>query len=80
MYHVYVIKSLQCFDMFYVGYTTDLNQRLVAHNSGWSIHTAKYMPWELVMYLSFSSKHKAAEFERYLKSQSGRAFMKKRLL
>jgi hypothetical protein len=30
------------------------------------------------MYLSFSEQSKAKEFEKYLKSQSGRAFAKKR--
>ncbi len=65
--------------MFYVGYTTNLEQRLETHNSGWSIHTAKYRPWKLVMYLGFVEQEKAKEFERYLKSQSERAFAKKRL-
>ena len=66
--------------MIYVGYTTNLKQRLATHNSGGSIHTAKYRPWELVMYLGFADKDKAASFEKYLKSQSGRAFMQKRLV
>lgn len=50
------------------------------HNTGGSPHTAKYKPWELVSSISFESKSKAIEFEQYLKSGSGRAFIKKRLL
>ena len=64
--------------MFYVGFTTNLDQRLETHNSGGSIHTSKYRPWKLVMYLGFAEQAKAKKFEQYLKSQSGRAFAKKR--
>lgn len=48
MYYVYLIKFIEFSEKFYVGYTTDLAQRLETHNSGGSIHTVKYMPWELV--------------------------------
>ena len=46
--------------------------------TGGSIHTSKDRPWELAMFLSFVDKNKAKDFERYLKSQSGRAFTNKR--
>ena len=78
MYHVYLIKSTNSPEVLYVGYTTNLEQRLKTHNSGGSIHTAKYRPWQLLMYLSFIDQSKAKEFENYLKSQAGRAFAKKR--
>jgi predicted GIY-YIG superfamily endonuclease len=55
-----------------------LKQRLETHNSGGSIYTEKYRPWKLVMFLGFKEQSKAKEFEKYLKSQSGRAFAKKR--
>jgi predicted GIY-YIG superfamily endonuclease len=50
-----------------------------AHNEGRSPHTSKYKPWKLVAYVGFCSADKAAEFEMYLKSGSGRAFANKRL-
>ena len=78
MYYVYLIKSLAYPENFYVGYTTNLKQRIETHNSGGSIHTAKYKPWKLIMYLGFSTSEKAKAFEKYLKSQSGWAFAKKR--
>ena len=78
MYYIYLIKAINFHDVFYVGYTTNLKQRLETHNSGGSIHTAQYRPWKLVMYLGFSEQAKAKELEKYLKSQSGRAFAKKR--
>ncbi len=79
MYYVYLIKSENFPDRIYIGFTTNLKQRLKVHNSGGSIHTAPYKPWGLHTYLAFSDKIKALEFEKYLKSNSGRAFAKKRL-
>ena len=80
MYYIYLIKALNFPDIFYVGYTTNLKQRLETHNSGGSIHTAKYRPWKLITYIAFSEREKAISFERYLKTASGRAFARKRLL
>jgi predicted GIY-YIG superfamily endonuclease len=79
MYYVYLIKSLKFPDQTYVGFTKNLDERLVCHNFGGSIHTARYKPWVLVLSLSFLDEVKAIEFEKYLKSQSGRAFARKRL-
>lgn len=79
MYYVYLIKSKSFSEIYYVGYTTNFKQRLETHNSGGSIHTAKYRPWESIVCLEFAKETTAKEFEKYLKSQSGRAFAKKRL-
>lgn len=78
MYFVYPIRALNFPEKFYIGYTRDVQARLKTHNAGGSIFTSKYKPWELVMFLGFSEAEKAYAFERYLKSQSGRAFAKKR--
>jgi putative endonuclease len=51
--------------------------RLEVHNSGGSPHTSKYKPWRLVTYVGFSDEAKAIAFERYMKTVSGRAFVKK---
>lgn len=79
MFYVYLIRSISFPGQVYVGITEDLKKRLRVHNSGGSIHTAKYNPWELVVYMGFKSEAKAREFEKYLKSGAGRAFAKKRL-
>ena len=39
--------------------------------------TAKRLPVELDFYFAINDKYRAFEFEKYLKSGSGRAFMKK---
>jgi predicted GIY-YIG superfamily endonuclease len=59
--------------------TSDLRGRLKRHNAGEVSHTSKYRPWQIKTYLGFRDEAKAAAFERYLKSGSGRAFTKKRL-
>lgn len=80
MWYVYIIRSTSSPDQEYVGATSDLKQRIKDHNAGKSTHTSKYMPWKLIWYCAFEDKITALNFEKYLKSHSGRAFSKKRLL
>ena len=79
MYCVYLIRSKINSEKTYIGFTTDLEQRLQEHNSGKSFHTADFRPWQLVAYCCFDSKLKAMEFEKYIKSGSGHAFAQRRL-
>ncbi|HZW61111.1 MAG TPA: GIY-YIG nuclease family protein [Candidatus Babeliales bacterium] len=79
MHYVYLLRSLIDSSKTYIGYTTNVEQRLEAHNSGESVHTRKDKPWKLVMYLAFDSEDRAKAFEQYLKVGSGHAFAKKRL-
>jgi predicted GIY-YIG superfamily endonuclease len=79
MYYVYLNQSTSHPDQRYIGFTEDLKSRLTAHNAGESKHTAKFCPWELVVYHAFKDKRKAQEFEYYLKTGSGKAFANKRL-
>ncbi len=78
MYYVYLIQSINFPDKKYVGYSTDLKKRLETHNKGGSVYTKKYKPWKLEMYLGFKSMKRAKDFEKYLKSSSGKAFANKR--
>jgi predicted GIY-YIG superfamily endonuclease len=63
---------------FYVGMTHDLVARLKMHNAGKVTHTAKHGPWGVRTYVAFEDADRAALFERYLKTASGRAFATKR--
>jgi len=78
MHYIYLLKSLSHPDKIYIGNTVDLMQRISVHNSGGSVYTRPYRPWELIVYLGFKDKLKATAFEKYLKSGSGRAFAQKR--
>jgi len=42
MHYAYILQSIENPDRFYVGYTSDLKNRLNDHNSGKSSHTKKY--------------------------------------
>jgi len=80
MKYVYLLQSIPHPDQHYVGLTSNLKNRLAAHNEGKSHHTAKYLPWKLITYVGFTDESKAAAFERYLKSGSGCAFRRKHLM
>ena len=77
MHYVYILQSINHTEHFYVGYTSDLKQRLAEHNSGYLVHTNKYKPWRIYGYSAFNSKEKAEKFETFLKSGNGRVFQKK---
>ncbi len=78
MYYVYI---LICKDRKpYTGCTSNLKDRLKRHESGNISATKNRLPIKLVIYLAFTDKYKAFNFEKYLKSGSGRAFLKRHFL
>jgi putative endonuclease len=74
---VYVLRSTIDRSRYYVGLTTDVDRRIAVHNSGGSVHSATNRPWEFVASIEFSNPASALDFEKYLKSGSGRAFAKR---
>ena len=78
-YYVYILTSEQDQSRNYTGLTQNLDKRLKAHNNGQVPYTSKYRPWYIETAIAFRSHEKALDFEKYLKSHSGRAFAKKRL-
>lgn len=79
MHYVYLIESVAFPGKRYVGYTENLRQRLLDHNAGTNRSTQPFVPWRLSTYCAFSTMTQALDFERYLKSGSGKAFANKRL-
>lgn len=75
--YVYVLMSLRDTARRYTGLTDNLETRLQSHNQGSNPHTARYRPWQIETAIAFRSREKAAAFEKYLKSHSGRAFASK---
>ncbi|GAB4346258.1 MAG: hypothetical protein Kow0089_23600 [Desulfobulbaceae bacterium] len=78
-YYVYILESESDPNHYYTGFTENLASRLKAHNSDQVPHTSKYRPWKIKTAVAFADRGKALDFEKYLKSPSGRAFAKKRL-
>jgi predicted GIY-YIG superfamily endonuclease len=77
--YVYILQSIQMPKRFYVGMTEELKRRLIRHNAGEVPHTSKFRPWRIKTAIAFTEKSRAQDFEKYLKSPSGRAFSKRRL-
>ena len=75
MYIVYILYSAR-YNKIYVGYTSNLKERLLSHNElgkkGWTI---KYRPWLLVHTESFETKQQALLREKELKSGKGREWI-----
>ena len=68
VFYVYLIKSLDNFKKkTYVGYTKNVNNRLLQHNKNLGAKSTKGYKWELVFKRKFYSKSKALSFEYKLK-------------
>ena len=75
MFTVYVLYSKD-YDKIYIGFTSDLSQRLLSHNElgkkGWTI---KFRPWQLIYKEVYQDKSDAMKREKELKTAQGRNFI-----
>ncbi|MFA5158789.1 MAG: GIY-YIG nuclease family protein [Patescibacteria group bacterium] len=78
MHYTYLLELSD--NNYYVGSTKDLRARLKKHQLGEVPHTSKHRPVDLAWYASFKTRKLAQDFEKYLKSSSGKAFRNKRLI
>lgn len=77
----YFVYVLECADKkLYTGCTENLNERIERHSKGQVPATVNRLPIQLIAYIVFKNKYKAFEFEKYLKTGSGRAFIHKHYL
>ena len=75
MFWVYVLYSAK-FGKIYIGYTNNLEQRILSHNSlAKKGFTVKYKPWELIHTEVFETKQEALSRERQIKSAAGREYI-----
>ena len=79
MWYVYILKS-QNSGFRYVGYTHNLEKRLVEHNDGLNQSTKSFAPYVIEAYVSVDTKEKAKKLEKYFKTGSGKAILYKRIL
>jgi putative endonuclease len=80
MYYVYFLKSLKKDSWVYVGSTNNLKRRLTEHINGLATYTKPYRPLYLDSYIAVKTVKKCRELEKYFKTGSGRAILKKRIL
>jgi putative endonuclease len=57
-----------------------LLKRLAEHNDGKTQSTKHYLPFELESYIAVKTKTQAKTLEKYFKTGSGKAILKKRIL
>ncbi len=78
---IHFVYILMCSDnKCYTGLTNNLRKRLGEHINGFVPSTKYRRPIKLTFFAGFSSRYIAAEFEKYLKTNSGRAFRNKHFL
>ena len=80
MFYVYYLRSLSYPEKTYIGFTHNLKQRCSEHNTGKSVYTKDFIPWVLIGFFGFDQEVKAIKFERYLKSNAGRVFLRRYFL
>jgi putative endonuclease len=67
MYYVYVLRS-QLDGKLYIGYTTNLGNRMQEHNNGEVTSTKSRRSLELIFYEGYKSMEDAKRRERYFKT------------
>jgi len=73
---VYILFS-RSHNTTYTGFTSDLISRFKSHNEiSKKGYTTRYRPWEVIHLEFFTDKKSAMNREKYLKTGSGRDFIK----
>ena len=67
-YYVYILKTLDGYlNKTYVGYTTNISNRLNKHNTSKGAKSTRGYRWKVIFKKRFNSKSKAMSFEYLLK-------------
>lgn len=78
LFYTYVLRSEKD-GKLYIGWTDNLEQRLIRHNQGLVISTRNRRPLELLYVEGCLDKVKAIAREKYFKTGYGRRFLKERI-
>lgn len=76
MFYVYILKSTRN-NKYYIGYTSNIEERLRLHNSGRVLATKNYRPWGLFYLERFNTEKEAINRERRIKSWKSRSMIEK---
>ena len=79
MWYVYILRSAKDNNL-YVGSTDDLKRRLQEHREGRCESTRVRRPVELEAYIAVKNEFIARHLEKYFKTGSGIATLRKRIL
>jgi putative endonuclease len=78
MFYVYILQSNKN-KRFYTGFSNDLRKRFREHNNGKVSSTKSRGPFNLIYYEACLNEQDARSRERYLKTGTGKRFVKNRL-
>jgi len=75
MFYTYILLSLSD-HKFYIGYSSNLKQRIKDHNEGKNISTEPRRPFKLIYYEAHLSKVDAMRREKYFKTDKGKSSLR----
>lgn len=78
MFTVYILQS-ESSDKFYIGYTSNIEDRLNRHNGNREKSTKHKGPWKIVYMEVFTNRNTAMRREKIIKSYKGGKEFKKLL-
>lgn len=78
MFYVYILQSNKD-NKLYIGFTNDLQKRLLKHNTGKVFSTKSRRPLRCIYIEICLNKQDAKQREKYLKTGAGKRFIKQRL-
>ena len=79
MFYVYILHS-EADRGLYIGFSADLRRRIAQHRQGLAFATSFRGPWRLIYYEAYVDEQDARGREEFLKSGSGRRFLKKQMV
>jgi putative endonuclease len=71
MYHTYILYSLTR-DKYYIGYSSNIEERIIKHNSNHKGYTGGTGDWQLMWKKSFELKSEAMSQEKEIKRWKSR--------
>ena len=74
MFYVYILYSPSR-DKYYVGYTSNVQEQIIEHNSGATNYTRSGKPWNLVYKEEYALKSEAIKRENEIKSKKSRKYI-----
>jgi len=74
MSYVYILYSVSR-DRYYVGYTSNVDERVIEHNAGATNYTRSGKPWILVYKEQYELKSEAMKREREIKMKKSRKYI-----
>lgn len=78
MHHVYVLKSEKD-QRWYIGCTSNIDERLSSHNAGSVRSTKSRCPFILLYQEEYTDKYEAFRMERFYKTATGKRKLKEKL-